>query len=179
MLETIRAHAYTFGTRVLLVFLVVVFVFFFGVTGYYLRARPIATVGCGSIPFLTTSACRQIMPDDIDRETRNLRNIFAKVYGQNADSILRAMNLRQTAVEQLIQQALILNEAQRLGLSISDDALAKTISSQTAFQTDGRFDVDRYREILRENDLVSRASSCHSQRMVALVEICKARAKSA
>ncbi len=157
MLETIRAHAYTFGTRVLLVFLVVVFVFFFGVTGYYLRAKPIATVGCGSIPFLATSACRQIMPDDIDRETRNLRNIFAKVYGRNADSILQAMNLRQTAVEQLIQQALILNEAQRLGLWISDDALAKTISSQTAFQTDGRFDVDRYREILRENDLLPAA----------------------
>ncbi len=154
MLEAIRSHAYTLGTRVLLIMLIGVFVFFFGVTSYFARTRPIATVGCGSIPLVSSSGCRQIMPEDIDRETRSLRNMIANVYGQNAENVLQAMNLRQTAVEQLIEQAVILNEARRLGLSIGDDALAQTISSQSAFQTDGHFDVARYRAILRENDLL-------------------------
>lgn len=154
MLESIRSHSYTLGTRIFLILLGVVFIFFFGVTSFFARTKPVATVGCGSLPLVSFSGCRQILPEDIDRETHSLRNMIANIYGQNAQSVLQTMNLRQTAVEQLIEQALILNEARRLGLSIGDNALARAISSQSAFQTDGRFDVNRYQAILRDNDLL-------------------------
>jgi peptidyl-prolyl cis-trans isomerase D len=48
---------------------------------------------------------------------------------------------------------LVDGEAHRLGLTIDDNQLEKTIDTQEAFQTDGQFDVRRYRGILAENNL--------------------------
>lgn len=154
MLEAIRKHAYTWQTRFLLILLGGLMTVFFGTVGaYFARVKPIATVNCHSILFFQLPGCQQILSDDVDREANNIRNTVANVYGKNAPAVLQSMNLRETAVEQLIQARLIENEAHHLGLSIGDDALEKTISSQTAFQTDGQFDVQRYRAILAENNL--------------------------
>jgi len=154
MLEAIRKHAYTWKTRVLLILLGGLMTVFFGTVGaYFARVKPIATVNCHSILFFQLPGCQQILSDDVDREANNIRNTVANVYGKNAPAVLQSMNLRETAVEQLVQARLIENEAHRLGLSIGDDALEKIISSQAAFQTDGQFDVRRYRAILAENNL--------------------------
>jgi peptidyl-prolyl cis-trans isomerase D len=154
MLEAIRKHAYTWKTRVLLILLGGLMTVFFGSVGaYFARVKPIATVNCHSILFFQLPGCQQILSDDVDREANNIRNTVANIYGKNAPAVLQTMNLRETAVEQLIQARLIEDEANRLGLSIGDEALEKTISAQTAFQTDGQFDVRRYRAILAQNDL--------------------------
>jgi peptidyl-prolyl cis-trans isomerase D len=154
MLEAIRKYAYSWPTRIFLLLLAGLFtVFFGGISSYFARVKPVATVNCHSFLLVPLGSCTQILSDDIDRQTRNLTNTINNVYGKNADNVLHAMNLRQTAVEQLIQQALILEEAHRLGLSIGDDELAKTIESQAAFQVDGHFDDQRYNEILASNDL--------------------------
>ncbi|MBF6571106.1 MAG: peptidylprolyl isomerase [Candidatus Binataceae bacterium] len=154
MLEAIRKYAYSWPTRIFLLLLAGLFtVFFGGISSYFARVKPIATVNCRSFLFVPLGSCTQILSDDIDRQVSNLTNTINNVYGKNADNVLHAMNLRQTAVEQLIQQALILEEAHRLGLSIGDEALARTIESQAAFQTNGHFDDQRYNEILASNNL--------------------------
>jgi peptidyl-prolyl cis-trans isomerase D len=154
MFEAIRKHQYTFGTRLLLLLLIGLMTIFFGSVGAYLaRVKPIATVNCRSLLFLTLPGCQQILADDVDREAGNIRNTVTNVYGKNAQAVLRSMNLRETAVEQLVQTRLIENEARRLGLSIGDEELEKTIGTQAAFQTDGQFDVRRYRAILAQNNL--------------------------
>ncbi|MGD0290148.1 MAG: peptidylprolyl isomerase [Candidatus Binataceae bacterium] len=154
MFEAIRKHQYTFATRLLLLLLIGLMTIFFGtLSAYFARVKPIATVNCHSILFVQLPGCQQILADDVDREANNIRNTVANVYGKNAPAVLQGMNLRETAVEQLVQTRLIENEARRLGLSIGDDELEKTIGTQAAFQTDGQFDVRRYRAILAQNDL--------------------------
>ncbi len=154
MFEAIRKHQYTFATRLLLLLLIGLMTIFFGtLSAYFARVKPIATVNCHSILFVQLPGCQQILSDDIDREAGNIRNTVANVYGKNAPAVLQSMNLRETAVEQLVQARLIENEARRLGLTIGDDELEKTIGTQAAFQTDGQFDVRRYRAILAENNL--------------------------
>ena len=154
MFEAIRKHQYTFATRLLLILLIGLMTIFFGsLSAYFARVKPVATVDCRSILFFQLPGCHQILSDDVDREAGNIRNTVSNIYGKNAPAVLQSMNLRETAVEQLVQQRLIEIEAARLGLSIGDDELEKTIGAQAAFQTDGQFDVNRYRQILAQNDL--------------------------
>ncbi len=154
MFDAIRKHQYTFGTRLLLIFLIGLMTVFFGSLGaYFARVKPVATVDCRSFLFIQLPGCQQILTDDVDREAGNIRNTITNMYGKNAPAVLSSMNLRETAVEQLVQARLINREAHRLGLSISDEELEKTIGKQVAFQTDGQFDVRRYRAILAQNDL--------------------------
>ena len=154
MFEAIRKHQYTLATRVLLVLLIGLMTIFFGtLSAYFARVKPIATVNCHSILFVQLPGCQQILADDIDREADNIRNTVTNVYGKNAPAILQNMNVRETAVEQLVQDRLIQNEARRLGLSIGDDELEQAIGTQVAFQSDGQFDVARYRRILADNNL--------------------------
>jgi peptidyl-prolyl cis-trans isomerase D len=154
MFEIIRKHQYSWTTRVLLILLVGLMTIFFGSVGAYLaRVKPIATIDCHSFLFLQLPGCQQILSDDIDREANNIRNAIANRYGKDAPAVLHGMNVRASAVERLIMTRLVDNEAHRLGLTIDDDQLEKTIDTQEAFQTGGQFDVRRYRAILAENNL--------------------------
>src|ERR1700719_860073 len=154
MFEIIRKHQYSWTTRVLLILLVGLMTIFFGSVGAYLaRVKPIATIDCHSFLFLQLPGCQQILSDDIDREANNIRNAIAIRYGKDAPAVLHGMNVRASAVERLIMTRLVDNEAHRLGLTIDDDQLEKTIDTQEAFQTGGQFDVRRYRAILAENNL--------------------------
>lgn len=154
MFEVIRKFQYSWTIRALLLLLGGLMTVFFGSVGAYLaRVKPIATIDCRSFLFLQLPGCQQILADDIDRESNNIRNAIANRYGKEAPAVLNGMNVRASAVERLIMTRLVENEAQRLGLTISDDQLEKTIGSQEAFQTDGQFDVRRYRAILAENNL--------------------------
>jgi peptidyl-prolyl cis-trans isomerase D len=154
MFEAIRKHQYTLATRLLLILLIGLMTIFFGtLSAYFARVKPIATVDCHSVLFVQLPGCQQILADDVDRESNNIRNTVNNIYGKSAPAMLQSMNVRETAVEQLVQARLIDNEAKRLGLQIGDDELEKTIETQAAFQTDGQFDVQRYRAILAENNL--------------------------
>jgi peptidyl-prolyl cis-trans isomerase D len=157
MLQIFRRHSYSWGTRVLLLLLGGVFALFFGSWGaasYFTRVRPAAQVGCYSYFHLfTMPGCQTITPEQIDNATVDLRREIQNMYGEQSQQMLQNVNLRQMALEQLIDQTLINREAGHLGLQISDSELAHAIESQTAFQVDGRFNVQKYNEILRQNDL--------------------------
>jgi peptidyl-prolyl cis-trans isomerase D len=154
MFEAIRKFQYSWTTRILLILLIGLMTVFFGtLSAYFARVKPIATIDCHSILFIQLPGCQQILSDDVDREANNIRNTVANMYGKDAAAILKNMNVRAAAVERLVQARLIDNEAHRLGLSIGDDELEKTIETQQAFLTQGQFDVQRYRAILAENDL--------------------------
>jgi peptidyl-prolyl cis-trans isomerase D len=157
MLQVFRRHSYSWGTRVLLLLLGGVFALFFGSWGaasYFTRIRPIAQVGCYTyLHLFTMPGCESITTDQLESATTDLRREIQNMYGADSASMFQGLNLRQMALEQLIEQTLIGREAQRLGLYISDDELARAIASQTAFEVDGHFDVRRYNDILRQNDL--------------------------
>src|SRR6266851_4821050 len=157
MLQVFRRHSYSWGTRVLLLLLGGVFALFFGSLGaatYFTRIRPVAQVGCYSLFHLfTMPGCQTITPDQVDSATVDLRREIENMYGQNSAQMPQNANLRQLAVEQLIEQMLISREARRLGLHISDQDLGRAIASQTAFQVNGRFNLQKYDELLRQNDL--------------------------
>ena len=61
------------------------------------------------------------------------------------------LNLRIALLQDLIQTRLLLQEARRLGLEVTDEELTKTIAQNPVFQTDGKFNKPLYLRILRAN----------------------------
>jgi peptidyl-prolyl cis-trans isomerase D len=155
MLGAFRKHAYSWGTRALLGFMIAVFVIFFGGLGsYFLQVKPVAAVDCYTyFGIFTLPGCRNILPDEIDREAANIRRAVQNSRGPDAAQILQGVNLRELAVEFLVEQTLIERQAHKLGLMVTDGDLAKAIASQAVFQVDGRFDQERYYRILRDTQL--------------------------
>ncbi|MGH7933818.1 MAG: SurA N-terminal domain-containing protein [Candidatus Binataceae bacterium] len=142
MLQAFRKNAYGWTIRVLLVALIGIFCFWGIGTGFFNTVHPVASVDG-----------RKILSAQIDQEVTRIQNNVRNAYGDRAQTMLQGINLRELALQQLIQQALVDREAQRLGIRVSDGDLARAIESQTAFQEDGRFNVRRYNAILRSNDL--------------------------
>lgn len=61
---------------------------------------------------------------------------------------LKAFRIRQQVFNQLVSRKLMLQEAERQGLDVSDYELMEAIGEIPAFQVEGEFDPVRYREVL-------------------------------
>jgi peptidyl-prolyl cis-trans isomerase D len=61
------------------------------------------------------------------------------------------LNLRIALLQDLIQTRLLLQEARRIGLEVTDEELTKTIAQNQVFQIDGQFNKALYLRILRAN----------------------------
>ena len=63
----------------------------------------------------------------------------------------KALGLQRQALQQLIQQALLLNLANAYDLIVSDKELFDVIKAQKVFYTNGAFDKNLYKQILSQN----------------------------
>src|SRR5258708_17591384 len=107
MLDAFRRHAYSRATRVFLLFIGGVFALFIGGTGL-LQVKPVAAVDCHTLLYVyTLPGCRTIMPNQIDREAGNIRRAVQNSRGPDAEQMLQGVNLREMAVESLIEQSVI------------------------------------------------------------------------
>src|SRR5512146_2129814 len=143
MLDLMRKHAYSWLTRAVVIALIGVFAFWGVSTGMFTRIKPVATVNG-----------HQILTKDVDQQAQLLRRRLEQIYGPaEAAAALARYNVREQALDQLIDEQLVLDEANRLGLRISNAALERMIEAQSAFQVDGRFDLAIYQTALRSENM--------------------------
>jgi peptidyl-prolyl cis-trans isomerase D len=71
--------------------------------------------------------------------------------GSLTPELEKSLNLRASLLEELIQKRLVLQEARHLGLAVSDDDLMSAIAQVPDFQVNGRFNKERYLQLLRAN----------------------------
>ncbi len=75
-------------------------------------------------------------------------------FGDNLnDDLLKALNVKQQALNNLIEQKLVANEAQRLKIIVSDKELTEALMTIKAFQKDGAFNLEQYKRVLGFNSL--------------------------
>lgn len=75
---------------------------------------------------------------------------YAQIYRDRFSSELaERLGLPQQVVNDLVQEALIVQRAQREGLEVSDEELNEQIHAVPGFQENGRFALRRYQEFLR------------------------------
>jgi peptidyl-prolyl cis-trans isomerase D len=159
MLSLMRRKAGSWMIKVILGVIVIVFVFW-GVGSFRDRApNSIASVNGTAIVY-----------EEYRDVYSNLLEQFRRSFGNNLDEeLIKTLGLRRRALEQLIDQKLLLAEAGRLSLHVSDEELVATIQDYPAFKRNGTFDSRLYRNLLASNRLTPEIFE-ESQRQTLLLE---------
>ena len=143
MLKFIRRNADASWVKFIFVAIVVVFIFW-GMGGGFVggsKATVVARVNNDAIE-----------PAEFNRAYATLRRVYQDIYKENfKPEIIKALDLKGKAVDQLIRISLMRQEAQRLGLQVSETEVRDAVAAIPTFQQDGRFNKDIYVRILRAN----------------------------
>ncbi len=120
----------------IIVALVTVTFLFFGLRPSVEGGRTVAKVGGYTIT-----------ADDVNRVYRNLYDSYKELLKDQFNESF-AKSLRNQALQELIVNRLLIAEAERIGLRVSDEELQSAIMKMPAFSRDGRFDKQTYERIL-------------------------------
>ncbi|MCD6292891.1 MAG: SurA N-terminal domain-containing protein [Deltaproteobacteria bacterium] len=115
--------------------------------------------GVGSMKAKQMTVAATVNGENIERKTldKSFRDLWRRYQEQakgkfNPDEA-RIRQIKQEALNGLIDRRLLLSEAALLGLSTYEEELRQRIASLGAFQRDGRFDPEVYRRSLSYNRL--------------------------
>ena len=137
MLQTIRDRAQGIFAWIILILIIVPFALW-GIQNYFStgKEKPIAVVG--------------------DREffERDLIRLYEQQYARFADRYDEA-ELKRQALERLIDDEVLFQTAVAKHLSVSDAQVAQFIRSLPFFQTEGRFDEEKYQRLLATQGLTT------------------------
>lgn len=87
----------------------------------------------------------------------NTSNTLRQLFGDNVEKIPEFKNLKRMVIDDLIERYLLIEEAEKSGVFVTDAEVLNTISSTKAFFVDGKFDRNRYIEVLRFNGMYPEA----------------------
>lgn len=139
MLDAMRKRTDSVLLKGLFVIIVLVFLFW-----------GVGTVGQNQTEVAATVNDHTITRREFDRAYQNIGAMYRNL---GADLAPPAELLREQAMQQLISNQLMLQEAARIGLEVDEGELRDSIMAMPQFQQDGRFDKDGYIQILQMNSL--------------------------
>ncbi len=137
MLDLIRNNVQSFGVK-FIVAIVVIVMTFFGVSAY--RSQGINTIA--------TIDGYEIKVAKYQRAFDQAQNEIRQRFKGQAAQYMKMIDLPSQIVQQLVNNALLLKSAERLGLAVTDYELAQSLFETPAFQTDNRFDQKKYERML-------------------------------
>jgi len=140
MLNVMRKHAGSWMIKVILFAIVIVFVFW-GVGSF--RSRDASKVASVNGEIISMADYRRVYNNLIDR--------YRQQFGDSLnDGMIEMLQLERQAIDQLVSRMILLQEAEKLDLRVSDDEIAESIINTPVFQNNGSFDNRRYRSILSQ-----------------------------
>ena len=113
--------------------IIIVFVFFYGYGGRGAREQEVAALVND----------QEITRTQLERSHENLLMLSRNIYQRNLTAE-ETRQLKQRALDELIDRALVLQEAEARGLEVSLDETRRAIADTPAFQREGVFDKPRY-----------------------------------
>ena len=91
---------------------------------------------------------------ELDQAAERRRNQMLAQLGPNVDpDLVDVAALRGSTLDMLVQQKLLAQATQDIGLNVSDYQIDKALTSDPNFQIDGEFDANTYRMLLANNGL--------------------------
>ncbi|MDH4317910.1 MAG: SurA N-terminal domain-containing protein [Desulfobulbaceae bacterium] len=143
MLALFRKHAQSVVIQFIVVLIAVVFIFW-GVGQNLSNKRSL----------VAKINNREISLKDFSIAYENtLENYRRQFGGSIPEGFIDNMDLKNQVLRQLVRRELLLDGAEDMGIIISDHAVQTQIQDMPAFQTDGHFDLARYKAILESNRL--------------------------
>ena len=121
--------------------IIVVFVFFYGWGGRGNLGQTVVAEVNG----------QKITNRQYEENYENLLRLSRNVYNKTSFTDEEIKQLRQRALDDLIEKTLLLQEAERLGIEVSPDETRREIARNPAFQRGGKFDKALYLRQLSNN----------------------------
>ena len=141
MLGWMRKQTRSWFVYVAFGIIIIVFVFFYGYSG---QSGPGQSV-------VATVNDYKITRKQYEKNYENMLMVSRNVYNKTSFTEEELKQLRQSALDDLIERTLILLEADRLGITVSLDETRKEIAQTPAFQGAGGFDKELYLRQLSAN----------------------------
>jgi peptidyl-prolyl cis-trans isomerase D len=122
--------------------IIVVFIFYFGWGGIDEKRET----------WVAKINDQPISRDEYVKHYNQLKNYYERMYKTTFDrDMVENLGIKQEALDNLIKNRLLLETAYGLSLKIPEIELKSAIEGTPIFQNEGRFDVQRYTQMLRQN----------------------------
>ena len=145
LLGIMRKQAKSWLIKFLIGIIALVFVFYFG---YSFRSEKGMKMAYVNGELISGMEYQKAFKENIEALQRQYRDAWN-------DSMIKALDLQNRTLENLINQKLISQEAERLGLDVTEREIQDAIVNYPAFQIDGQFSINRYRTVLDSNRMSS------------------------
>jgi peptidyl-prolyl cis-trans isomerase D len=144
MLDFMRRNTKSFALKVAFGIIALTMIFFLGGGGGLMGSGPpLATIGSEKIT----------LPEFQFAQSRNEAYFRDQFGGTLTADIRRALDIPGMTLRQLVDAAVLRQEADRLGLRIPDEAVASAIREIDAFHNQGSFSPARYQQVLNAQGL--------------------------
>ena len=143
MLRFLRQSATSWLIKMILGAIVIVFVFW-GVGSFRSQRKDRVALVNGET--ITSKEYGEAYNNIIERLRQRLGNNLN-------DDMIKMLDVKSQALDMLIDKKLMFQEATKLNLRVTNDELADTIRQIKAFQTNGNFDNQIYKNVLNQNRL--------------------------
>ena len=90
----------------------------------------------------------EISNKDLEAQTKSYKDQFLQMV-QGDESLLNQSYIDQVAMDSLVDRAVLIQQAQKLGITLSDAQIEQMIAQQPSLQVDGKFDKKAYENYLR------------------------------
>ncbi len=141
MLGLMRKHAGNWMIKILLGAIAIAFALSWGVYNYGEGPRRVAVKINGEA--IADSRVNEVYVRLVEEAKQQLGNQF--------DRVAPLLNLRQRALDELVNQVLLSQAASDLAVQVGDIEVQARLAATPIFQRNGRFDVRLYRRILAQN----------------------------
>jgi peptidyl-prolyl cis-trans isomerase D len=142
-----RKKAQSWMIKALFAIIIIVFVFFYGFGRREGRRSIIAEVN-------GTNITDTLFLSEYQKAYQNLVRLYQSMYRDQFDeSMIDRQALTQRVLNDLIEETLITQEAEKLSLRVSPQELQAAVHSTPAFQVDGKFNQQRFLAILQMNGM--------------------------
>ncbi len=147
MLTYMRKKAQSWMIKVLFGIIIIVFIFFYGYGQKSRRGTVIAEVN-------GTKITDTLFTSEYQKAFQSLARLYQNIYkDQFDDAMIDRVALRQRVLNDLIDETLMVQEAEKLSLSLSPEELQAAVHSNPLFQVDGKFNQQRFMATLRANQV--------------------------
>lgn len=143
MLDILRQGARSWGIKIMFAMIIAVFVLAFGIGRLDRGHRGAVALVDGEAILLT----------DYQRAVQTTLERLRAENPSLSPEVLDALDVRGQVFRQMVGSTLLLQEARRLGLFVTDAELAQAVHAIPAFQENGRFSPERYRRALAAQGL--------------------------
>ncbi len=94
----------------------------------------------------------KISLEEFQNSYQHLRNMYLQVYGSSLPPDMeKKLGLKKIALDGLIDNALVVKEADKMGIKVTTDQVSNTIAGMAMFQKDGVFNFKLYQQLLNSN----------------------------